>query len=197
MKIVYLHGFGSNPWSRKVQRLREEFKKANVLAPSIPPYASKAYLELKLLIETTIQVDPDVILVGTSLGGFWANLFCRKYGLKGVVMNPVVYPHLTLDNEHAYRMVPDWSQTKIDEYEPYFDLAQYYMRSLVPFSVLLEEGDELLDHRVAAEYYENAASVRISQGGSHRFEDLNTLVQEIREIDNTECDDSFLNDTQT
>jgi hypothetical protein len=38
----------------------------------------------------------DVILVGTSMGGFWANWAAARKGLKAVIINPAITPRKTL-----------------------------------------------------------------------------------------------------
>src|SRR5262245_51669948 len=92
--IVYLHGFNSSPQSHKAQ-VMQRFMVERGLAqeyacPALPPLAGDA---LKA-VEHWIERRP--CFVGSSLGGFYATYLAEKHGLRAVLLNPAIDPHVGL-----------------------------------------------------------------------------------------------------
>ena len=81
-KIVYLHGLGSSGSSTTAQRLRRSLPKQEVVSPDIPVQPELAIQSLKRL--ATFH-SPDDIIIGTSLGGLYAQLF---RGFRRILINP-------------------------------------------------------------------------------------------------------------
>jgi len=88
MKYVYLHGFNSayDPVAVKVQALR-----AIGEAEGVTYNTSNAYP--RIFAELSEQIPRDeVVLVGTSLGGFWAAEMAKHFGMPSVIINPAIEP---------------------------------------------------------------------------------------------------------
>jgi len=94
MKILYIHDFNGTPEGAKVEMLRHTFKKSEII---VPQHASRVGNVFRLLNEIVGNLNSlhDVIL-GSSLGGFWANYFSLKYEVGAVLGNPVIQPSLAL-----------------------------------------------------------------------------------------------------
>jgi len=167
--IVYLHGFNSSPQSHKArllaryiaeQRLGERFA-----CPALPPLASEALASIEPLI------DKDVCLVGSSLGGFYATYLAEKHGVKAVLINPAIDPHIGL---RAY-LGP---QKNLHTGEPYV-LTEHHLRdwerlqmpriTAQHYLLLVETGDEILDYRKAVQRYSGCAQV-VVPGGDHSLQ---------------------------
>lgn len=71
MKILYIHGFNGTPVGPKVDMLRQSFKNSEIIAPQHDSRAENVFHLLGGIAEDLDSID-DVIL-GSSLGGFWAN----------------------------------------------------------------------------------------------------------------------------
>jgi uncharacterized protein len=166
MGIVYLHGFNSSPRSHKamlLQRYMEERGLAGQYAcPALPPLAREALARIEPLL------DPVTCLVGSSLGGFYATWLAEKHGLKAVLINPAIEPHVGLK---AY-LGP---QQNLYTGEPYIlteahlrDWGAIYASQVTPsrYLLLVETGDEVLDYRRALERYAGCEQVVI-EGGDH------------------------------
>jgi len=82
MQVVYLHGMSSSGQSTTAQRLRRTLSKYEVISPDIPVQPELAMTELKRLAST---LKPDAIIVGTSMGGMFAQLF---RGFRRILINP-------------------------------------------------------------------------------------------------------------
>jgi len=192
--ILFIHGFGSCGWGQKSLLLRRHFGLAQVLAPDLPFHPDAAMTRLLELIERY----PVSALVGSSLGGFFATALNAVRPLPTVLVNPVVRPHELL----ARYLGPQ--QRWCDGAE--FTVSDDYLASLLrlqrdepgpdeDYLVLLQQGDETLNYRQAADYYRNKEVVEIA-GGSHRFD---RFELELPRIDKwlSKHSDSNAQETQT
>jgi len=92
--IIYIHGFNSSGNSDTGTNLKKEF--GDVIAINYDfANADRSHQQINSVVSKYVK-EPDTIIVGTSLGGFWANYFSDKYGMKAVVLNPTFNPSQTL-----------------------------------------------------------------------------------------------------
>jgi predicted esterase YcpF (UPF0227 family) len=168
--IIYLHGFNSSPQSGKAQYLKRyldgQGKGAQFVCPQLPHQPDLAVA----VAETEIARQPKekITLVGSSLGGFYATWLAEKHGLRAVLINPAIDPHVGL---RAYLGL----QQSLHEGERY-ELTEAHLRQWKEFRViklhperyllLVETGDELLDYRAAVKKYKGAKQI-VVQGGDH------------------------------
>ena len=112
------------------------------------------------------------LLVGSSLGGYYATYLAERHDLKALLINPAVTPHSRFDGYLG-------PQTNLYSGERW-DLTEDHVAALaeleVPppqdakrYQVWLQTGDETLDYRDAASFYQGCA-VRIQAGGDHGFQ---------------------------
>ncbi|PXF30628.1 hypothetical protein WH50_14425 [Pokkaliibacter plantistimulans] len=171
--FIYLHGFNSSSQAAKAAELRAFLQSQGLPEPQVPQlshWPAEAISSACNLIEASPQAP---VLVGSSLGGFYATWLAAHYGLKAVLINPAV---------RVWRLMEDRLGIDIDN--PYTgeryqltaehvtQLRDLYVASLPQpqqFLVLLQTGDETLDYREAAEYYQHC-QLRIEEGGNHRFD---------------------------
>lgn len=182
---VYLHGFNSSGNSAKGRYF------AQALAPQpvyTPTYSAEPDAAVRGLSQTlrSLPADTSPILIGSSLGGFYAQYLARQFRLAAVLINPALQPRQTLA---AYL---GWQTNYYSRERYYFGeqelkcLAQYEIpepcSAPVPTLVLLDAGDELIDYRVAQQRYADCARVIVYSGGNHRFVHLSEAVLEIRDF---------------
>ena len=176
--ILYLHGFASCGNSTKTKMLRDYFGETNVLSPDLPVDPREAISLIKRLI---FEHDVD-LLIGSSLGGFYATYFCELYGLKTVLINPSTQPFVTLApyvGVNHYWCSGDAFDFTRDHLNALFEFSVGQLRTPQNYLVLLQTGDELLDYTKAQTKYEGA-SFSIEEGGNHRFENLDVYLEEIK-----------------
>jgi predicted esterase YcpF (UPF0227 family) len=83
-KVLYLHGLESNQGGPKVDFLANEFI---VYAPKMD-YNDP---ELNIKMFFTIQdLKPDLI-IGSSMGGYVADILAQKYGIPAILFNPALH----------------------------------------------------------------------------------------------------------
>lgn len=178
--FIYLHGFNSGGNSVKAAQLHAMFAPIPVLSPTYPAHmAREAVTSLTTFIQKSRGEYPSekqMVLVGSSLGGFYAQHLARTMNVGIVLINPSIYPHETLlgcvglnrnmatgqEYELTHRQVRSLAEFSYERCDP-----------AVPTLLLLDAGDELLDYRIAEAWYRGCGKTVIYDQGSHRFEHLN------------------------
>ncbi len=179
--IVYLHGFNSSPHSHKSQVLGKYMAERELAheytCPALPALPSAAIRAAEAL------VTPRTCFVGSSLGGFYATFLAEKHGLRAVLINPAIEPHVGL---RAF-LGP---QKNLHTGEPY-ELTEAHLREwerlYVPritpqrYLLLVETGDEVLDYRAAVARYAGAQQV-VVEGGDHSLQSFPQHLPRILEF---------------
>ncbi|HEX9626992.1 MAG TPA: YqiA/YcfP family alpha/beta fold hydrolase [Acidiferrobacterales bacterium] len=179
LMFIYLHGFNSGGASQKAAWLRERLAPIPVLSPTYPAHRGvEAATFLLDYIERARREHPDerkLVLIGSSLGGFWAQWLAPRVGAALVLINPALKPDAALDDVVG----PQRNEATGEEYvltaEQVRALRAYRIEPCdpaVPTLVLLDEGDELLDSRATAGAYRGCGEILLFPGGSHRFDHL-------------------------
>mgnify|MGYP000182757656 CR=1 FL=1 len=100
INILYIHGFISSPFSYKAQQtqsfLTEKFPDITYHCPQLDVSPKVAIKQLVNLI--TSLPDQQWYLIGSSLGGFYANYLVEQYGVRAVLVNPAVRPYELLSD---------------------------------------------------------------------------------------------------
>ena len=168
--IIYLHGFNSSPQSTKAQQLRqflENLRRDGEFAcPQLPdrPNAVIAVIEAEMARHPT----GSITLVGSSLGGYYATSIAENHGVRAVLINPAVDPHVGLrkhlGTQRSYH--GGWQYELTEEHlRQWKDL---FVAEVHPerYLLLVETGDEVLDYRAAVRKYRGAKQL-VVQGGDH------------------------------
>ena len=174
-KILYLHGFASCGKGNKSLALQAYFGADNVIAVDLPP----SPLDAINMIEEMLASSQYDLLIGSSLGGFYATYLAEKYQMKAVLLNPSTLPWETLA---AY---VGWQKRFCDD--EMFEFKAIYLEQLktlqcVPrkgvYLALLQSEDEVLDYTKAQSLY-NTHKVIVEYGGNHRFENIDDYLSMI------------------
>lgn len=175
--LVYLHGFNSSPGSQKArvlaQYLLERRYACELRVPALPFSPEDAGVCIEEAIASE-QHRRRVVVMGSSLGGYYATWASQRFGLPAVLINPAVYP---------YRLLRDYLGAQENPYtgERYW-LEMRHMEALEAMEpgtlsrpehlmVLLQTGDETLDYRDAVTRFPRSPQW-IQSGGSHAFDDF-------------------------
>jgi len=177
--IIYLHGFNSGGGSHKAAWLREQLAPIVVFAPTYTPHrAHEAVRELRKFISRLRREnprDPKLMLIGSSLGGFWAQYLAPEFGAALVLINPSLRPDESLAGHVGrYRNEATGGETILTGADV-AALREYRIEpcnSRVPTLVLLDDGDDILDSRQTKAAYRGCGQTLLYPGGSHRFDHL-------------------------
>lgn len=181
--LVYIHGFNSSPGSAKARLVGSDLARAHPevayrvpALPAEPGAGAIAVLEREL--DALAAAGHEAVLLGSSLGGFYATWLAERRGLRAVLVNPSVQPFAHF---HAYlgeqRNLHTGERYRLDERHigelRALDVPR--IRRPQDFLVLLQTGDETLDWRQAAEKYADC-SVLKQLGGNHGFEHFEDVL---------------------
>ncbi len=158
MKVLFLHGLDSSSETNKFEVIDTPTKYCLTV-----DYRSKSFEQVKELYEESIEhIKPDVI-VGHSLGGFWALYMSNIHGIPCVAINPSIDPSKVLDG---------YPKLELEKMRPY-----------LPRGFHIELGDEVLNMYEVKSFAETVnATIYEYDGGCHRVDNLkeiNTVINHI------------------
>jgi len=170
--ILYIHGLNSSPDSQKARQLSALMQRIGLAdqlrAPALHHHPRQAIAQLEAALA---QLDAP-LLVGSSLGGYYATHLAKRFGLKALLINPVVNPHHLFDGylgmQTNHYTGERWQLTR-DHVAALAELEVPAPTDPERLQVWLQTGDETLDYRQAAAFYQ-ACSVHIENGGDHGFQ---------------------------
>ncbi|MBI5781839.1 MAG: alpha/beta fold hydrolase [Rhodocyclales bacterium] len=184
--ILYLHGFRSSPQSAKAQALAAYMAAKgfadSFYCPQLPVAPAEAMVmlrkEVARLAEHTGRL-PTV--VGSSLGGFYATRLAEDLGMRAVAVNPVVFPSRGL-SAYVGRLTNlytgeafEWTPEHVAQLRA---LERDHLEHPERLWLMVELGDELLDHRQTIAFYQGAKQT-VLEGGDHSFTRWNDYLDEI------------------
>ena len=179
-KILYLHGFASCGEGNKSTVLKTYFGADSVIAPDLPP----SPLDAIQILEEILRSSHFELLIGSSLGGFYATYLAEKNKMKAVLLNPSTQPWETLASETGWQK--RFCDDEVFEFKPVY-LEQLKTLESAPekgkYLLLLQSGDEVLDHTKAQSLY-NTHKIIVEYGGNHRFENIDEYLSMIEKFIN-------------
>jgi predicted esterase YcpF (UPF0227 family) len=176
--LVYLHGFRSSPNSSKAVKTREAVKALSSATQTYEWYCPQLLASPKdsmtMVMKYIDQTRADnLVIIGSSLGGFYTNFLAEKYQCKGIALNPAVYAARELE-PHVGMM------TAYDSEEPFDFKAEYVdeLRALQVTAIadprryflIAAKGDELLDWKEMVAFYSGAKQL-VLEGSDHGIAD--------------------------
>ena len=92
--VLYLHGFRSSPRSSKARFLQHwfanEFPHIHWECPQLPASARESALSIERILRT--WPAGSSLVIGSSLGGFYASWAAAKFNCAACLLNPAVHP---------------------------------------------------------------------------------------------------------
>lgn len=183
MHLLYLHGFNSSPQSHKAVQTREWLARCHpnitVECPLLSPYPEEAMATLEAI--AAARVDADTLVVGSSMGGFYATWVSQTFGCKGVLINPAVRPWL------GRQYLLGWQKNFHSAEEYLFE--QHHIDAFARWEIdplptpqdlwiLLQSGDEVLNYRHALDKYRDCR-LTVEEGGDHAFQGFERFLPDI------------------
>jgi uncharacterized protein len=173
MTIFYLHGFASAGNGRKASALRQRFGPRNVLAPDLPVDPDEVRALLDRLVGECAQ--SDVILVGTSLGGFYAWYMSQRWDGACVLANPRTRPSKTLGRKPGvYRNHVTDAELVVScafgQVWGAMEQEAWAKQQGARISLFLAQDDDVLAYQHADTDIQECSRRVILPDGGHRFE---------------------------
>ena len=159
--ILYIHGLNSSPLSQKARQLSAALTRIGMAGclrvPALHHHPRRAIAQL----ETELAVLGRPLLVGSSLGGYYATHLAERHGLRALLINPAVLPHRRFDGY----LGPQTNLYSGEVWELTHDHVVALAELEVPppqdagrYQVWLQTGDETLDYRQAVDLLNEGAA---------------------------------------
>ena len=194
--IILLHGFNSGP-GNKAKEIEEFLAKKNLkeeyqlIAPQIDYIPKRARRDINKLIRQNRR--RNVHLIGTSLGGFYANYFRAKFSedfLSVHAINPSWEPSKSLaDNKDKvlenFKTKEKW-QFK-EEYLLQLEELESFVKmnlnspSLRNYYIHLSKSDEVLEFDAMLDFLEkqNIEYIKKEYDSDHRFRNIKEVMEHV------------------
>ncbi|WP_294035638.1 YqiA/YcfP family alpha/beta fold hydrolase [uncultured Moraxella sp.] len=195
MRLIYLHGLDSDSNAIKAQVVDAYCQTHHPDITVIRPDLNRTPDEVVVLLTKLIGDGADTVLMGSSLGGYFATLMSDRTGVPAVLLNPSIRPDISFRRFLQDNFSNDKSQalqantviyTTTGGWQiVYGDLAWLENHRLQAvfgerIKVFLQMGDELLDAKASQAFFGQAGSeVLAMAGGDHRISDFNHHVKTV------------------
>ncbi|MCK9563488.1 MAG: hypothetical protein M0R02_12310 [Bacteroidales bacterium] len=183
MNLLYLHGFNSSPQSHKAVQFRQWLATSHpgvrFHCPLLSPFPDEAMATVKGLCDRSLTADS--LVVGSSMGGFYATWVAQTVGCKGVLINPAVRPWLGREYLVGRQKNFHTGEEYLFEQHHVDAFARWEIDPLpapADLWVLLQSGDEVLDHRHALDKYRDCR-LTVEEGGDHAFQGFERFFPDI------------------
>ena len=213
MNVIYIHGLDSDANSTKGRLIedycRQYHSDINILRPDLNKTPDQVFRQILSLIEGLKHNDniedekfksSNTVLVGSSLGGYFSTLVSNHTGCPALLLNPSTQPHVTLqrfaedsaaknnveeedlDSHIIHSTTGGWDITHADlQWFAAHQLSTINYPDKI--SVLIKDGDELLNPKLSKQFYkEQGVTVTMQAGGDHRFSDFGAQLPMVIEM---------------
>lgn len=191
--ILYIHGFNSSPLSVKAEQTRqflvEHFPTVGFYCPQLATTPDGAIEQLEQIIDQHPK-GTEWLLIGSSLGGYFASYLTEKYQCLAVLVNPAIKPYELLSDymgeqvnpytQEVYQVTPEhMQQLQLIEQNKPTESCQIKNNYLV----MVQTADEVLNYQQAVEKYQYC-QLEVQEGGDHSFINFDKMLPAIAKFFN-------------
>ena len=185
--ILYFHGFKSSSDSGKAQEFKKfienKTSQTKIIIPDLKDDFKEAHKQIEGLIEKN---SPNILYMGSSLGGYYALYFAQLYKTKSVLINPAIPPlkdfeiHLGKNENYA-----TGNKFTISKDDISYVRSLHHKKILEPKNnlILLESGDEILNYVESSSYF-RGSYIDIFYGGNHSYTSIKEKFTKIKDFFN-------------
>ncbi len=194
MKVLYLHGFRSSPASFKSRLLEQAMAQRGLLddwhSPQLPASPAAAIALCHDWIRSQFgdtnlkDAASELLIIGSSLGGFYAYCLAEHWQCRAVVLNPVVHAardlatqvgsHRHFHNDEPFEFLPEHVNELADMAAPPTQNPERYY-------LLASTGDEVLDWRDMRQWYAGSHG-HIIEGSDHGISDFADWLPDVMDF---------------
>jgi predicted esterase YcpF (UPF0227 family) len=181
--ILYFHGFKSSSDSGKAQDFKKfienKTSQTKIIIPDLEDDFKKAHKQIETLIDKN---SPNILYMGSSLGGYYALYFAQLNKAKSVLINPAIAPlndfeiHLGKNENYA-----TGNKFTISKDDISYIRSLHHKKILEPKNnlILLESGDEILNYSESTSYF-RGSYIDIFYGGNHSYTSIKEKFTKIK-----------------
>lgn len=182
--IINLHGFKSHGKNSKYKILVKFFEEESIFSPTLPD----SPFEVVSLVDDFLQNNRNQshIIIGSSLGGFYANYFCKKENIPTHLINPSFKPWLNLSKQVGWHQRYgtkdhfEWRSAYLDELLELDLIIESLEHTDVELNLYLGKNDMVIDHNYLKEDFNRYRQVWTNDG--HRFSEASFIKYVIPNI---------------
>ena len=175
-RIMYCHGFAS-----KFDPEKEKVRALSTLAPvdgvtvdyTLPPE------DVFAKFTNAVTAPESTLIVGTSMGGFFAAWLGSELGLPFIAINPAISPAKSL-RKHIGAGRTHFGAPFLLRQEMVDAYAGLKFRLDGDGTIVLDLGDEVIDPHETIKAVENRRPLIAFSGGSHRFDHMKALLPRVQ-----------------
>lgn len=170
--IIYIHGFRSSGDSGKAGLMKDVFTDTKVLSPTLSAHPAEAIGQIEGLLKV---LSGRTLLVGTSLGGFYALYLSCKHGIACCAINPAwqadnslarkVGVHTRYDSDEVY----DFRREYLDELASMREFIRTCSQDAGLINIFLSNDDEELSFEGLETLIPESRLLRRLDHSGHRF----------------------------
>jgi len=169
--IVYIHGYGSSPASDTAQQIKKSFPTEKFVCPHIDHSSDPDKIKAQMdKLAKTLDSHNDVVIVGSSAGGFWADYLGSVYRFKTVLVNPSLRP---ATNYKKYNL-PDEYYTKYQQLQDW--LKTHSRHHMIAFA---GDKDEVVPTEHVKSHYKKPIMLK---GEGHRLKNMTPVIKMVQSM---------------
>lgn len=207
IRMLYLHGFRSSPQSFKAQLLAARLRAFNPQSywacPMLDISPVAAIATAQKILNYGCDIDHlansfssisstnithilknyahDTVIVGSSLGGFYATWLAEQYGCRCVLLNPAIRPWEDLHRYLGVQML--WHSKGSIVVEPHhMDELKAFETKMIThpqrYFLLAATGDQVISYHDMVAHYPGA-QIKLIQDSDHGISDFSDYTDEI------------------
>ncbi|HGF7145311.1 hypothetical protein DLR69_06800 [Vibrio paracholerae] len=173
--IIYLHGFDSNSPGNHEKVLQLQFIDSDVRFinySTLHPKHDMQHLLKEVHKAIEQSGDPNPLICGVGLGGYWSERIGFLCGIKQVIFNPNLHPELTM-------------QGRIDRPEEYEDIStkcveKFRAKNQGRCLVILSRQDEIHDNQKTAQELQDYYDIVWDDTQTHKFKKISPHLQAMK-----------------
>lgn len=171
--VLYCHGWGSN-FDHSKKKIQDLAKVLPVDGITVD-YAIQPQEVFEMYAER-LKLWPEAVIVGTSLGGFYAAWLGAEFDRPFIAINPSIVPGRTLRTYVGIGASYTGEPFELTE-ECVMAYEALSFRLDGQGTIVLDLADEVLSAQDTLSFVRGRLPVVAFEGGSHRFEHMAELIE--------------------
>ena len=168
MKIIYIPGFGGNENSETFKTIFSKYPNS-IFINYDNRNAENAHNQI--LQELNKINSENNIIVGQSLGGFWAEYFAEKYNFRVVLINPSLKPYESLEKYNL-------TKNELESYRKF----KTNKKIEIGISVIISKNDTIVNPKNAITKYKDVVEIKYIES-DHKLTEFKTLITELEKYE--------------
>lgn len=182
--FLYLHGFRSSPGSYKAQALAKAVAAHQLsqrwVCPQLPPSPKAAIALCNQLIKEAKLNNPqdDLIIIGSSLGGYYAHVLAEQWNCKAMLFNPAIHAARDLATqvgEHSYYHSDEPFLFRAEYVDELAAMKPAFSTNLSRYYLLVARDDEVLNYQEMLDAFTGSRGLLIF-GSDHGISDFDLYL---------------------